>query len=96
MPTFKELVSLLTSAPTVFIVTSILSCKIAASIRHHYPDRMGEPNEDMPKRRYRWPWIVAAAVLLGAVLAIFWMSLEVRKVEQERNLSAPLPADATH
>jgi hypothetical protein len=55
---------------------------------------MNEPNGN--PRRYRWPWFVLAALLLGAALAILWMSFEVRKVEQERNMNAPLPANSVH
>jgi len=57
---------------------------------------MGEPNEEAPKRRYRWPWFVLAAFLLAVALAILWMSFAVRKVEQERNVNAPLPSSGTH
>ena len=57
---------------------------------------MGEQHQDTPKRRYQWPWFVLAAFLLGVALAILWMSFEVRKVEQERNLNAPLPGTAVH
>lgn len=45
-------------------------------------------------RRYKWPWFVAAAVALGIVLAVVWMSFAVKKVEQERDVNAPLPASA--
>ena len=55
---------------------------------------MDEP-ENRP-RRYKWPWFVLAAVLLFVALAIFWMSFEVRKVEQERDVTAPLPAGDAH
>jgi len=51
---------------------------------------------ESPKRQYQWPWFVLAAFLLGVALAILWMSFEVRKVEQERNLNAPLPGAAAH
>jgi hypothetical protein len=51
---------------------------------------MDEPNEK--PRRYKWPWFVLAAVVLGVALAILWMIFEIRTVEQERNPSAPLPA----
>lgn len=51
---------------------------------------MNEPNQN--PRRYNWPWFVAAAVLLGIVLAIVWMSFAVRKVERERDVNAPLPS----
>ena len=37
-------------------------------------------------RRYKWPWFVLAAFLLGVALAVLWMIFDVRTVEQERNL----------
>ncbi len=56
--------------------------------------KMNEPNEK--PRRYKWPWFVLAAFLLGLALAVLWLSFDVRKVEQERNLNAPLPANPAH
>ena len=50
---------------------------------------MNEPNEK--PRRYKWPWLVAAAVLLGIVLAVVWMSIAAKKIERERDYGAPLP-----
>ena len=55
---------------------------------------MDEPNE--PPRRYRWPWFVLAAFVVFVLLAILWLSFDIRKVEQERNLNAPLPASPAH
>lgn len=49
-------------------------------------------NEEKPPQRYRWPWVVLAAFLLAVVLAILWMSFAVRRVEQQRDLNAPLPS----
>jgi hypothetical protein len=54
--------------------------------------KMDEPNEKL--RRYKWPWIVLAAFLLGVALAILWMIFEIRTVERERNPNASLPAQA--
>ena len=36
-------------------------------------------------RKYKWPWFVLAAVVLGILLAIIWMALEVRKVREQRD-----------
>jgi hypothetical protein len=46
--------------------------------------------------RYRWPWFVLAAVLLGVVLAVMWMSYAVHRERQERDLDAPLPGGSAH
>ena len=43
------------------------------------------------RRRYKWPWFVLAAFLLGVVLAVVWMSFAVRRERQERDVNAPLP-----
>jgi hypothetical protein len=55
---------------------------------------MNEPPAPPPKRRYRWPWVVLAAFLLWVLLAILWMSVAVRRVEERRDFSAPPPAPA--
>jgi hypothetical protein len=55
---------------------------------------MKKAGENPPKRKYQWPWFVGAALLLGIVLAIFWMSFAVRKVERERDLNVPPPNSA--
>lgn len=54
--------------------------------------QMNEPNEN--PRRYKWPWFVLAAVVLGIVLAVLWMRVAVNKVERERDYNAPLPTSA--
>ena len=51
---------------------------------------MDDPNEN--PRQHRWPWFVLAAFLLGVALAVLWISFEVRKVERERDVNAPLPS----
>jgi len=50
---------------------------------------MDNPEETPP--RYRWPWFVLAAFLLGVVLAIVWMGYAVHRERQERDFNAPLP-----
>lgn len=53
---------------------------------------MNDPGENLPKQNYQWPWFALAAAVLGIVLAIVWMYFAVKKVERERDFSAPLPS----
>jgi hypothetical protein len=55
---------------------------------------MEKPDGDAPQQKYKWPWFVGAAVVLGIALAIVWMFFAVKKVERERDFSAPLPSSA--
>ncbi len=50
---------------------------------------MDNPNQD--PQRYRWPWFVLAAFLLGVTLAIVWMGFAVHQEKQERNFNVPPP-----
>ena len=52
---------------------------------------MGNPPEPRSQRRYTWPWLVLAAVLLAIVLAILWMSREVERTRRIRDLNRPAP-----
>ena len=65
---------------------------VIGRIRVTMPRKMNEPNE--PPRSYRWPWVLAAAVGLGLVLAVIWVRVAVKTVERERDLNAPLPNSA--
>ncbi|HEY1786918.1 MAG TPA: hypothetical protein VGJ73_02120 [Verrucomicrobiae bacterium] len=42
------------------------------------------------KPRYKWPRYVLAGVLLFLAAAIIWVIFEARKVQTERNFSAPV------
>lgn len=42
------------------------------------------------KPRYKWPRYVLAAVIVFFVAAIIWVVIEARKVERERDFSAPI------
>jgi hypothetical protein len=42
-------------------------------------------------RRYTWPWFVLAAVVLGIVLAIVWMSHEVQRTKRNRETNPASP-----
>jgi len=52
---------------------------------------MNEPGEISPIQNYKWPWFVLAAVVLGIVLAVLWMSFAVNREKQERDFNAPIP-----
>ena len=53
---------------------------------------MTEPEENVAKRNYRWPWFLAAGILLGMVLAVVWVGYAAHREAEERDFSAPLPA----
>jgi hypothetical protein len=51
------------------------------------PDQ--NPDPQTPPR-YRWPWFVLAAFVLAVVLAVLWMTAEVRRQKQYRELNPTL------
>ena len=55
---------------------------------------MNRPENNSPKPKYKWPWFVAAAVALAIVLAVIWVALAAKKVEEQRDFGQPLPAGA--
>jgi F0F1-type ATP synthase assembly protein I len=42
-----------------------------------------------PKPRYVWPWFLAAAVVLGIVIAVFSIRAEANRLKLQRNLHPP-------
>jgi hypothetical protein len=54
--------------------------------------KMNESNQN--PCRYKWPWLVLAAVVLGVVLAIVWMSFAVKREKEERDFNSPIPTGA--
>jgi F0F1-type ATP synthase assembly protein I len=57
---------------------------------------MPEPDEfsTQNNRRYKWPWFALAFVLLGIVMAVLWVALAAKKIEQRRDFNEPLPSTA--
>ncbi len=47
-------------------------------------------------RRYKWPWFVLAAFLLGVALAVLWMIFDVQTIEQERSPNVPSATNPAH
>ena len=52
------------------------------------------PNPADAKPRHLWPWLLLAVIVLGVVLAVIWVSAEVRRTKQRRELN--MPASAPH
>jgi hypothetical protein len=52
-----------------------------------------EEKKEMPATtpRYTWPWFVLAGLILAILLAVLWMSIEVRRMRQIRELNSPAP-----
>jgi hypothetical protein len=42
-----------------------------------------------PRRRYTWPWWVLGAFVLAVVMSVLWMSREIARTRQIRDLNAP-------
>jgi hypothetical protein len=61
-------------------------CKIVEALEGVRYDRL--MTEEKP--RYKWPRYVLAAVIVFFVAAIVWVVIEARKVEHERDFSAPV------
>jgi len=55
---------------------------------------MSEQDEIPPKQNYKWPWFVAAAIVLFVALAVVWMSFAVKREKQERDFNSPIPTGA--
>jgi F0F1-type ATP synthase assembly protein I len=47
------------------------------------------PSAPAPPPRYRWPWFLGAAVLLGILLAVISVRKEVDRVRTQRQLQLP-------
>jgi hypothetical protein len=43
------------------------------------------------KQRYRWPWFVLAFFILAVLLAVLWMSFEVRRMKRIREINDSQP-----
>jgi len=45
-------------------------------------------------RRYLWPWIVWPMAILFVVIAVVAVWFNVKKIEGQRDVNAPLPSSA--
>jgi flagellar biosynthesis/type III secretory pathway M-ring protein FliF/YscJ len=58
----------------------------------HSDSIVAEPDPEQghkPAQRYRWPLFVIAGVVLGILLAVLWLSFEIRRTERIRQLNSP-------
>lgn len=42
------------------------------------------------KPHYKWPKYVLAAVIIFVVASLIWVTVDVLKIKQERNINAPI------
>jgi len=52
-------------------------------------DNTGQDQRPPSPRRYTWPWFVLVAFLMAIVLAIIWLSFEIKRTQRIRDLNAP-------
>lgn len=69
----------------------VLDCGRGASCDCCMTNDTGGKPEAENQRRYRWPWLVLAAVLLAIALAVLWLSKEIERARRIRDLNAPVP-----
>jgi len=48
----------------------------------------GAPGAATNPRR-TWPWVLAALLLLGVVLAVLWVRAEARRIHEQRSPDMP-------
>ncbi|HEX5219703.1 MAG TPA: hypothetical protein VFZ59_09060 [Verrucomicrobiae bacterium] len=46
-------------------------------------------NPTVTKRRHLWPWLVAAVVVLGIVIAVISVRKEAERIREQRQLQMP-------
>lgn len=51
-----------------------------------------EDQTPLPPVRRVWPWFVLGAVVLAVVLAVLWLSAEVRRTRERQQYQIPLSA----
>lgn len=59
----------------------------------------GQPDDEKPEAsapKYVWPWFVLGAVLLGIVLSVLWLSHEIERTRQIRDLNEPPAQTSTN
>jgi uncharacterized membrane-anchored protein YhcB (DUF1043 family) len=47
------------------------------------------PPPTEPRPRYIWPWYIAAAMVLGVVIAVFAIRAEANRVKQQKQYQLP-------
>lgn len=55
---------------------------------------MSAPEENLPKQKPLWPWIVWPMVLVGITITVVSVWLKVKNIERQRDFNAPLPSSA--
>jgi len=48
-----------------------------------------ESEPTRPPHRRLWPWFLLILILLGVLLAVLWLSVEVRRLQERRKYYIP-------
>jgi hypothetical protein len=57
----------------------------------HMADIPEVPRPNATGPRYRWPRYVLAAFLLAIILAVVWLSFEIRRTQRIREINTSMP-----
>lgn len=57
-------------------------------VKKHSADKMRGMTDEKP--HYKWPKYVLAAVIIFVVASLIWVTVDVLKIKQERNINAPI------
>lgn len=62
---------------------------LSARAANNCPRMIDSPPPTGARPRYIWPWYIAAAMVLGVVIAVFAIRAEANRVKQQKQYQLP-------